>query len=301
VILRDCAVGIERVRRGGDQQQQQNEPHAPVMLYESVRVAVVGHTEWVEFLRVERVPVAGEIVEAARTLEVAAGGGAVAAVQLARWGAESVFFTALGDDDLGRRAAEELRTRGVQIHAAIRAEPQRRAVTFVDAQRERSIVTIGERLVPHGADALPWDQLAACDAVYVTGGDAEAVRHARRARVVAGTARVLALFRGIQLDVLVGSAGDAAERYAPGDLDPTPRVVVRTDGGRGGEYLLPDGSRHGYPAVPAVVSGDTYGAGDTFAAALTMAFGEGRTPDEAVRFAAARAAEVVAFDGPYPP
>jgi ribokinase len=265
-----------------------------------VRVAVVGHVEWVEFLRVDHVPAAGEIVHAKRAFEVPAGGGAVAAVQLARWGAETLFFTALGDDELGHRAEEMLRARGVQIHTTFRAEPQRRANTFLDAQGERTIVVIGDRLVPHAADALPWDELAGCDAVYITGCDVEAVRRTRRARVVVGTSRVLALFRGVQLDALVGSANDPSERYAHGDLDPAPRLVVRTDGERGGEYLA-GGSAHRYQAVPTVVSGDTYGAGDAFAAALTLALGQGNTPAEATASSAARAAEVLAFDGPYPP
>jgi ribokinase len=265
-----------------------------------VRVAVVGHVEWVEFLRVDHVPAAGEIVHADRSFAVPAGGGAVAAVHLARWGSECHFFTALGDDELGHRAQEELRARGVQVHAAFRAEPQRRAITVVDERRERTIVVIGDRLEPRAADALPWDELAGCDAVYITAADVEALRRARRARVVVGTSRVLPLFRGVELDALVGSANDPSERYAPGDLEPAPRLVVRTDGERGGEYLA-GGSRHRYPAASAVVSGDTYGAGDTFAAALTQALGEGRTPPEAMAFAAARAAEVVGFDGPYPP
>jgi ribokinase len=51
--------------------------------------------------------------------------------------------------------------------------------------------------------------------------------------------------------------------------------------------------------VPAIVHGDTYGAGDTFAAALTFALGEGRTPADAIAFASARAAEVLAVRGPY--
>ena len=45
---------------------------------------MVGHVEWVEFARVDRVPLAGEIVHATDTWEEVGGGGAVAAVQLAR-------------------------------------------------------------------------------------------------------------------------------------------------------------------------------------------------------------------------
>src|SRR5688500_17757169 len=138
---------------------------------------------------------------------VPAGGGAVAAVQLARWGAQTLFFTALGDDELGHRAHDDLRARGVEVRAVFRNEPQRRAVTLIDPQRDRTIIVVGDRLVANGSDQLPWHELATCDAVYITGGDVEAVRHARQARAVVATSRILPMLRdaNIQLDVLVGS------------------------------------------------------------------------------------------------
>lgn len=265
-----------------------------------MRAAVVGHLEWVEFVDVDRLPLAGEIKYGSPVVAVAAGGGGVAAVALARWGAESLFFTAFGADELGARARRELASRGVTLHAVDRPSPQRRAVTLVDAQRERTIIVIGERHVAHGDDALPWDALATCDAVYITGGDAAAVRAARAAKVVVATARVLPLLReaAIELDALVGSANDADERYDD-DLDPPPRIVVRTDGARGGT-ITERGVTTRYAPARAQLIGDTYGAGDTFAAALTYGLGEGRGAHDAVAAAAVRAAEVLAWRGPYP-
>src|SRR4051794_1450900 len=90
-----------------------------------VRAAVVGHVEWIEFARVERVPVAGEIVHAEEAWEEPGGGGAVAAVQLAKLVGEADFFTALGDDEVGHRAHAALADLGVRVHAAWRPEPQR--------------------------------------------------------------------------------------------------------------------------------------------------------------------------------
>ena len=69
-----------------------------------MELAVIGHVEWVEFARVEHVPAPGEIVHALETWEEAAGGGAVAAVQLANLAGAATLFTALGSDELGRRA-----------------------------------------------------------------------------------------------------------------------------------------------------------------------------------------------------
>ncbi|MEA2389120.1 MAG: ribokinase, partial [Thermoleophilaceae bacterium] len=68
-----------------------------------MRTAVIGHVEWIEFASVARVPATGEIVAARRTWTEPAGGGAVAAVQLARLAGECTLYTALGDDEIGRR------------------------------------------------------------------------------------------------------------------------------------------------------------------------------------------------------
>jgi ribokinase len=203
---------------------------------------------------------------------------------------------------VGRRAAAELRAKGVDVRAAWRSAPQRRATTLVDRERERTIIVIGERLVAHGSDELGWQDLSHCDAVYITGGDVDAVRNARAAKVAVATARILPLLQraNVPLDALVSSAADRAERYVTGELAPEPGVVVRTDGARGGTYTIA-GTHHRYAAVPTEIRGDTYGAGDTFAAALAFGLGSQLPIDAAVSEAARHAAEVLAWRGPYPP
>ena len=172
-----------------------------------MRVAVVGHVEWVEFARVEHVPAAGEIVHAMERWEEAAGGGAVAAVQLANLAGEAELYTVLGSDPLGRRARKQLERQGVTVHAVAAAEPQRRAFTFVDAVGERTITVLGDKLRPSGEAAdLPWELLARADAVYFVSGDVAALRQSRRARVLVATSRELPTLRrgGVELDALVG-------------------------------------------------------------------------------------------------
>src|SRR5581483_8053440 len=97
-----------------------------------MQLAVVGHVEWVEFARVDHIPGPGEIVHALETWEEPAGGGAVAAVQLANLAGSCLLFTALADDELGRRSRAELEAHGVTVHAARARGPQRRALTHVD-------------------------------------------------------------------------------------------------------------------------------------------------------------------------
>jgi ribokinase len=266
-------------------------------------VAVVGHVEWVEFLRVPRVPAAGDIVHASDVFEQAAGGGGVASVQLRKLAGSCVFYTALGDDAVGRRAADDLRSRGVELRVAWRpGEPQRRAVTFVDDAGERTITVLGERVVPVLADPLPWDELASFDAIYLTGGDPDAVRAARAAKALVATSRVLRLLNDsqVQLDALVGSGGDPSERYRPGDLDPAPRYAVMTAGARGGTIQRPgqDPEPFAAQALPGPI-GDAYGAGDSFAAGLTYGLGARMEIEEAVALAARCGAHALTGRGAY--
>src|SRR6266542_2190590 len=205
-----------------------------------MRVAVVGHVEWVEFLAVDHVPAPGEIVHAFHRWEEPAGGGGVAAVQLAKLAGSSTMFIALGQDELGRRSVEGLEAMGVHMEVAFRTDRTRRAVTFVDSAGERTITTIGPRLEAHGDDPLPWDLMGETDAAFFTAGDVAALAHARRAKVLVATLRVPELLAetGIQLDAVVGSARDRDERYVPGAIQPPPRLVVLTDGAAGGTYRV---------------------------------------------------------------
>jgi len=265
-----------------------------------MRTAVVGHVEWVEFARVQRVPLSGEIVQAAESWAEPAGGGGVASVQLARLAGDCALLTALGRDELGERALQRLTSLGVRVDARRHEEPQRRGFTFVDASGERTITIIGEKHVPHGADALSWEQLAEADAVYFVSGDAAAARAARRARVLVATARVLPVLAeaGVELDALVRSGRDPDERYAPGDLDPPPRLAIATAGADGGLWTTADGRSGTYEPQP--LPGpleDSYGAGDSFAAGLTYALGRADDVGDAVAFAAGCASAALARRG----
>jgi len=264
-----------------------------------VRLAVVGHVEWVEFARVEHVPEPGDIVHALETWEDPGGAGAVAAVQLANLNGSVEFFTSLGDDELGRRARDELGARGVTVHAADSGEGQRRAFTYVDGDGERTITVLGRKLVPSGDDAsLPWGQLARCDAVYFVSGDVAALRAARRARVLVATSRELATLSraGEVVDVLVGSGEDAGERFDPAELDPAPRVAVTTAGPLGG-WVRPGGPFRALPP-PGPIE-DAYGCGDCFAAGLTFALGAGRALEDALLLGARCGAAVLTGRGAY--
>ncbi len=266
------------------------------------RVAVVGHVEWVTFARVPHVPAPGEIVEATECWDEVGGSGAVAAVQLAKLAGEATFFTALGSDEVGRRAVERLGKLGVRVHAAWRDLPQRCGFVHLDAEGERTITTIGERIVAHGDDNLPWEELGSCDAVYFTGGDVAALRHARAARRLVATPRAydtIAASR-VDLDALVRSSKDPGEQHAEEGLDPAPDLVVATAGEEGGEWIGEDRSTGRWKAAKLPgPRGDAYGAGDSFAAAFTFGLGADMPLDDALQLAARAGAHKLAGRAAY--
>ena len=254
-----------------------------------MRMAVVGHVEWIDLLRVDRLPTAGEVATATGSLQLAAGSGAIAASQLAKLGCEVTFYTRLTNDDLGERARAEMEQHGIRVEAVSSGTGLRRAVVFVDATGERTITVWGAKRVPAERDPLPWTELAAMDGVCFLAGDGNALRAARAAPILVSTARWLATLRrsGVRLDALVGSRLDPAEQYTNRDLVPPPKLVVITDGNKGGTIEDADGREERYDPVGLVSdSGDAYGCGDSFIAGLAWALSRGDAAADAVVFAA---------------
>jgi ribokinase len=267
-----------------------------------MRAAVVGHVEWIEFGRVDHVPAPGEIVHVSDSWQEPGGGGAVAAVQLVKLAGDATLYTALGDDEIGHRAKRDLEALGLRVEAVFRPEAQRRGYVHVDAAGERTITVIGNRLGPRAEDPLPWGELADTDAVYFTAGDAGAARAARAARTLVASARGLETLAeaGVELDALLASGKDPGERYVRGELEPPPRLVVRTAGASGGEYETRAGERRHWVAtpLPGPVS-DLYGAGDSFAAGVTYGLGAGMPIDQALDLGARCGAACATGRGPY--
>ena len=273
------------------------------MLAGAPSVGVVGHVEWVQFAHVPDVPSAGEVVHATDPFEEPAGGGAVAAVQLARLAGSASLFTALGRDELGERSLSRLAELGVSVRAELRDEPTRRALTLLDDRGERTITTLGPRLTPLGrAPALGLRELAGVDGLYFTAGDLPALHAARAAaRVLVASPRAgECLGHGVPLDALVLSGDDAIEGGGAHRAEAEAALLVITEGERGGRFVTAAGERGRWSAeaVPGP-DGDAYGCGDSFAAALTFGLARGIERDGALRLAARCGAACRAGRGPY--
>ena len=212
-----------------------------------MRVAVVGHVEWIEFGRVDHVPAAGEIVHVSELWEEPGGGGAVAAVQLAKLagGGDAVHGARRRRARPPREASSWSGSGCAWRRPSGPSRSGARSSTWTPPG-ERTITVIGSRLGPGGrATRCPGASSPETDAVYFTAGDVEAVRAARAARCScrppAGSTRCAR--RACSWTRWSRARGTRASATSPGELDPPPRYVVRTAGRDGGEYETADGRR----------------------------------------------------------
>jgi ribokinase len=261
-------------------------------------IAVVGHAQHVTLAAVPRLPAPGDILHLEAPIGMPGGGGAITFFQLVRSPAEVHFFTAIADDGAGSEVRAGLVASGATIHAARRPPPHSRDLVLVTPDGERTIVVMQPPLQTRLEDPLPWSIFAECDAVFFTGQDPAILRAARAARLVVVTARRAAVVAaaGIVVDVVVGSVNDPRE--AANQYPILPRALVLTDGPRGGRIESAAGTER-FRAAPAppVIAG-SYGAGDSFAGALTWYLVAGLPLQAACERAGAHGAAVLAGTDP---
>ncbi len=259
---------------------------------------MIGHVEWIVHVH-GRLAAPDEITRLADPIEEPAGGGAVTAAQVAKLGVACDFFTALGADARGDATKERLEAEGVAVHAVRRAQPQTWGISATGDDHDRAIVIVGAPVIATAEDPLPWELLSEASSCFFTGHDPAALRRARECPILVVTARRLAALAesGVRPDVIVASATDVDEAFDPRDLDPAPAAYVWTHGGEGGRIRDADGERAYAPAaVPGPVV-DTYGAGDSFAAGLTVGLGLGHSLDDAAALGARCGAQALMYRG----
>ncbi len=271
-------------------------PIAPVPV-----VAVVGSANADLHLVLDRLPVAGDTVLAADARWLPGGKGANQAAAAARLGAEVRFLGAVGDDAAAVVALGGLVDDGVDIGSVRRVAgaPSGVAVVCVNGLGENLIVVAGGAngvLEPGDLD-FPEPCAAVLASLEVPVATARAALAAARelgalAVLNAAPADAATLDLLKAADVLVANEGEAAALAGGRDLAAlaaeTGTTVVATAGPAGVRAATPDGTELHVPALPVEVV-DTVGAGDCFAAALTVALAEGRSLGDALEFGTAAA------------
>ncbi len=266
-----------------------------------LKLAVIGHVEWVTFLKVDQLPLAGQISHAKDSFEEAAGGAAVAAIQMARLINGPVdLITSLGKDNYGEKCYERLTKLGLNLKVAWREKPTRKGISLISKDGERAITVIGERLQPTGSDNLSWNDMKNYDGIFVTATDKEGITFARKAKFLSATPRIgtnILKMSKVKLNALIGSGLDPGEKINFEELMPRPDIYIATKGKSGGT-IYPENQK--YKSIkPSSKEIDTYGCGDCFAGAVTTALSAKLNLEQAIKIGAYCGAECSTHYGPY--
>lgn len=271
------------------------------------RVAVFGSVNMDLVAYVDQVPASGETVTGTAFRQVPGGKGANQAVAAAKAGADVAFLGAVGEDSFGEELRANLVGCGIDV-SALRTVPGVSGVAHivVDGRGGNSIIVVpgangevtgvvgGDTPVIEGSAALLLQLELPMEAVV------SAARTGRGLGVpvylTPAPARELPAELLESVDVLVPNQHEAAAITGLTEphealvalLELVPEVLVTL--GEGGSL---HGLRGADPVhVPArrVKAVDTTAAGDTFCGSFAVARAEGRSPEEAMRFAAAASA-----------
>ena len=266
----------------------------------NLNFAVVGHIEWINFLKVDQLPKPGFISHSEKSLEFPAGGGSIIAKTLSELTLPQIhFFTALGNDDYGDRCFKILSNMGIKLHVAWRKKPTRRGFSLIDSKGERAITVIGERLAPNYKDKLEWSILKKMDGIFITASDSEIFKMARLASILCTTPRVglnTINKSNVLLDGLIGSNLDPGEVFSLSELSIKPKYTIKTEGENGG-VIFPGGR---YQAIKNnKLKIDSYGCGDSFAAGILYGMASKWDIEKSLNLAKVLGRDASQFFGPY--
>ncbi|MEO8185320.1 MAG: ribokinase [Deltaproteobacteria bacterium] len=280
---------------------------------DALDVVVIGGANTDFLVRGQVLPKPGATVEGDVFQEAPGGKGANQAVAAARLGARVAFLGRVGSDARGRALLEQLRAEGVDVQAVSvdPAAPTGVALVMVDARGEKQILTApGANHRLSADEILEASKLVARAKVVLlqlelSPAATDAAVHLARAagaRVVLDPAPPRALMEELLRDVHVMRA-NATEAEVLTGLPITDRSSARAAaenllrrgvgaaivGAPGGNWLASPEGGLWLPHL-SVHPVDATGAGDAFAAALSVCLARGEELRVATRFASAAAA-----------
>ena len=282
------------------------------------RILVVGSSNTDMIIQLDRIPRPGETILGGEFSIAAGGKGANQAVGAARAGGQVTFIARVGQDMFGEQAVAGFVRDGINVKHVFRdkANPSGVALIFVAKDGENSIAVAGganAKLSPADVRKAKAAFAGASVLVMQLETPLETVQAAADLAAKAGVRVILnpaparplpdKLLKRISIltpneteaELLTGCAGEeaAAKLRARGVA-----TVILTLGARGALIADANGTR----MVPGfkVKAVDTTAAGDIFNGSLAVALAEGKSLEQAVRFANAAAAISVTRFGAQP-
>jgi ribokinase len=283
----------------------------------SARVVVVGSVNIDLVVTLDALPRPGETVMGGRFARHGGGKGANQAVAAARLGAAVSLVGAVGRDDFGDAALEELSVDGIELGAVMRVdEPTGVALITVDRAGENAIAVASganAALSPDAVTAALGERLDAPAGVVLLGHEvpeAAVLAGARAARAAGWTVLLNPAPARALPDALLGlgplltpNADEARALSGEADVAAAGRALAGRSGapvlvtvGADGGLLCSDGDVARLPA-PTTDVVDTTGAGDTFNGALAAELAAGTPLRAAAELAIHAAASSTASAG----
>ena len=282
----------------------------------AARIFVFGSYIADMMMRTPRLPRRGETIFAG-PFQIGPGGkGSNQAVAARRAGAEVLFATRLGDDELGRAARRMFEAEGIDARFAVfdrDGVATGAALIMVEEGSAENMITVAIGPCAHFTDAEVDAAVAAARgsdiAVFQLETNLPATLRAIRAMRDAGTRTLLnpAPVQELPDDIFpaidfltpneteaaaltgIATTDEAGVRAAAAALRAKGCGTVIVTLGAKGVYVASAGFTGMVPAAPGIVPVDTTGAGDSFAGCFACAIAEGMDLVAALRFANAGA------------
>lgn len=278
------------------------------------RIVVYGSVNIDMTVCAERLPAPGETVLGGQFRMSGGGKGANQAVAAARAGGDVSFVASVGQDDFGARALESFRKEGIDVShvAQVAGQPTGVALICVSKDAENQIA------VASGANALLAAEGIHASAAVLQGADialaqletplpsvlaAARLATQMNVRFILNPAPAQPLAAELLEHVFLLTPNESECELLTGirpqsqqSMEQAARVLMAKGVkhvvitlGRKGAFIASEG-RSIHVEGFAVTPQDTTGAGDVFNGALAVGLGEGRSLEDAVRFANAAAA-----------
>lgn len=266
-----------------------------------MKAAIVGSINMDMTVTAERIPLKGETLKGEEIRYIPGGKGANQAVAMAKLGAEVEMFGCVGDDEAGSRLLKNLEDAGVgtsHIKVANGVNTGLAVITVGDNDNTILVVAgANDKVDREYVDSIK-EELLKCNIVLlqheIPQDTVEYVIHLchdNGVKVVLnpGPARPVKPEVLEKVDYLTPNEHEAAILFGSGKpvedmLRANPEKLVITQGSRGVSTCLKSGDILTVPARKARVV-DTTGAGDTLNGAFTLQIAQGKTVEEALRFA----------------
>lgn len=265
------------------------------------------------------------------TPEIEASGGSAAntIAGLASFGGRGAFMGKVGDDDLGKTFARDMRAIGARFENAPLLEGPSTAVSMINVtpDAQRTMCTYLGASVEFTDSDVEAEVVEAARIVYLEGYlfDAEAARRAfaKAAALAHGAGRMIALtlsdsfvvdrhragllgFIETQVDLLFANEAELTALFETDDFEfacaeiaKRAKLCAVTRSEKGSVVIRGD-ERWAVPAEPVEKIVDTTGAGDQYAAGFMFGLARDRALADCARLGSLAAAEVISHYGPRP-